>query len=281
MEQIRARYGADSVGQRINEADLAESLGVSRTPVHRVLQLLTRSGELVQVPRRGYTIARPLDAEQDTTAQPLLDDRILHDIASGKLTGTVSERSLMQRYEVTRGTLSSTLRMLMRDQLAEPTAGRGWVFVDIGTEALLESYRFRKIVEPATLLSDDYTVDIPQLLQLDAAHKRAIENYSDLDNRELFELNSSFHLTLIRGGGSRYLTDAMLRQNNIRRTAEIVSKHNRVRMETSLSEHREIIAMLLDGKRQSAARLMTSHLEISERATSDTFTAYLSGPTNA
>lgn len=278
MEQIRLRYGAGSVGQRINEAELAEVLGVSRTPVHRVLQLLSDAGELSHEPRRGYVVLQPLDAGSATTEAPLLDDRMLRDIAGGQLVGTVSERSLMQRYGVTRGTLSSTLRLLMRDQLAEPTPGRGWVFVDIGPEALFESYRFRKIIEPAALLHDDYTVDTGLLHQLDAAHARAIDAYDSLDNRDLFELNSSFHLGLVRGANSRYLTDAMVRQNNIRRTAEIVSVHRNTRMQASLLEHREIIAHLLAGKRQSAARLMTLHLETSERETGGSFSAYLARP---
>lgn len=270
LEQIRDRLGADMVGQRVNEAELAESLGVSRTPVHEVLRILAEEGYLTYVPRRGYLVARPLEVEESSDA-PLLDDRMMRDIALGNLAGIVSERSLMQRYEVTRGALSSTLRRLSRDQIAEPSPGRGWVFVDIGEEALRESYHFRRIVEPAAILSDGYRPDIDALRQIEQDHRRALERIGDMDTRSLFALDADFHLAVVRGAGSRFLTDSLLRQNNIRRLAELVSADRRERLRDSLEEHRSIIAALLEGKRQAAAMLMTLHLDVSEKETLEHF----------
>lgn len=280
LDQIRDRFGPESVGQRINEAELAEQLGVSRTPVHEVLLLLAEQGLLTHLPRRGYVIAQPLDAD-DRTDNTLLDDRMMRDIAQGDLAGIISERSLLLRYDVSRGNLSSTLRRLMRDQLAEPSPGRGWVFVDIGETALHESYRFRRIVEPAAILSDDYHPDIGMLQAIDREHVKALERINDMDNRSLFALDADFHLEVIRGAGSRYLTDAVARQNNIRRLAELVSSDRRERIRQSMQEHRSIIAALLDGKRQSAAMLMTMHLDVSEQETTEHFSEDLAKTRNA
>ncbi|MCQ8875240.1 hypothetical protein NP945_25680 [Mesorhizobium sp. LMG17149] len=45
----------------------------------------------------------------------------MRDMALGVLDGIISERALLARYNATPGALTSTLRRLMRDQLAEPS----------------------------------------------------------------------------------------------------------------------------------------------------------------
>lgn len=54
------RYGA---GQRMREADLAERLGISRTPVRDALKRLESDGLLTAAPRRGLAVAA-LDQQQ-------------------------------------------------------------------------------------------------------------------------------------------------------------------------------------------------------------------------
>ncbi|MCF6121861.1 MULTISPECIES: hypothetical protein [Mesorhizobium] len=50
-----------------------------------------------------------------------LDEKVMRDMALGVLDGIISERALLARYNATPGALTSTLRRLMRDQLAEPS----------------------------------------------------------------------------------------------------------------------------------------------------------------
>ena len=51
--------GSFANGERLDEVQLAERFGVSRTPIREALQRLTLSGLLVQYPRRGVFVRQP------------------------------------------------------------------------------------------------------------------------------------------------------------------------------------------------------------------------------
>lgn len=270
LSQLQTRFGGErAVGQRLNEVDIAEWLGVSRTPVREVLRALERQGVLAYEPRRGFEILRSLDPDPGDAgdSSDLLDERVMREMALGTLKSVISERALLQRFAVPKGFLNSTLRRLMRDQLAEPSPGRGWVFADVGPEALKDGYRFRQIVEPAAILSDGYAVDSAAMARLDSDHEAAIAKIDAFDRRALFELDAQFHLAIADGAGSRPLADAIRRQNNIRRVAEYMGFVRLDRIRQSMIEHRGIMAALLGGRRQKAATLMRLHLDVSAQET--------------
>lgn len=73
---VDGRLGA---GDRINEVRLAESLGVSRTPLREALSGMVAEGALIARPRLGYFV-RPLsleEFEQVYDIRPLLDPEAL------------------------------------------------------------------------------------------------------------------------------------------------------------------------------------------------------------
>lgn len=270
FEQLRL-YLSDNLnpGDRINEAEVAERLGVSRTPIRNVLMKLQAEGVLAFEPRRGFVLKDPtvLSQGQEGSTEEFLDERVMRDMAIGELDDVISERALMQRYSVQNGVLVSTLRRLTRDHLVEPSPGRGWSFADVSPNALADSYRFRQIIEPASLLSDGYKAD-PELLQaLDADHANAIENIQDMSRRRLFELDARFHRIIAEGAQTSELVNAIERQNNIRRVAEYIGFVRIERTQQSMYEHRGIITALLNGDRQLAASLMHVHLQVSRDET--------------
>lgn len=196
LEQLRLEFsGGLKSGDRINEAEIADELGVSRTPIRRVLQRLQEDGVLAFEPRRGLILRDPesLLKTGDGQAAELLDERVMRDMAIGELNAVMSERALMQRYAVANGVLASTLRRLTRDHLVEPSPGHGWIFADVGPKAMAESYHFRQIIEPAAILADGYEVDVVAVKELDDDHAHAIEQVHQMDRRRLFELDAWFH----------------------------------------------------------------------------------------
>lgn len=270
LDQLRQLLGeALEPGDRINEAEISDQLGVSRTPVRRALQQLQAEGAVDYEQNRGFRLAdmglllKNSEAEQEA----LLDERVMRDMAVGDLRSVISERALMQKYAVANGELMSTLRRLMRDHLVEPSPGRGWIFTDVGAEALANGYRFRQIIEPAAILSDAYEVDVAAFELIDADHAYAIETIDSMDRRRLFDLDARFHRLVAQGADTADLVDAIDRQNNIRRVAEYLGFVRLERLRQSMTEHRGIIAALLRGERQSAAALMRIHLEISRDET--------------
>lgn len=78
-------------GQRLSETALAEELGVSRTPVREALKVLTGSGLIEAIPRRGFFV-RGIDASRLRQA---LDLRyILEMYAAEQGIETVSQEEL-------------------------------------------------------------------------------------------------------------------------------------------------------------------------------------------
>lgn len=272
QERIRNQLQAEfftgiQVGERINEAEIASALGVSRTPVRQALMQLQREGIVSYEPNRGFRLveAVPRDAEQAGALS--LDEKVMRDMALGLLDGVISERAFLGRYGATQGALTSTLRRLMRDQLAEPSPGRGWIFADVGAAALEDGYRLRQIIEPAAILSDRYQIDEAALEALDAEHVRAIEAMETMDSRRLFELDAKFHLMVAQGTGSASLVAAIARQNNIRRVNEYLGFGRAERIRQSMVEHRGVMAALRAAEYQVAAALMRMHLQTSREET--------------
>ncbi|MBP2236635.1 DNA-binding GntR family transcriptional regulator [Sinorhizobium kostiense] len=269
LEQLRLQLSDDlQCGDRINEAEVADQLGVSRTPIRRVLQKLQSEGVLDFEPRRGFILKDPASLlNGDNQTDELLDERVMRDMAIGELNTVFSERALMQRYSVPNGVLASTLRRLTRDHLVEPSPGRGWIFADVSPRAMEDSYRFRQIIEPAGILADSYKVDAAAFRDLDEDHADAIENVHRMDRRRLFDLDARFHKVVAQGAQTAELVSAIERQNNIRRVTEYIGFIRIERLRQSMIEHRGIIAALLEGNRQLAASLMHIHLQISRDET--------------
>lgn len=270
LEQLRLHLVDNlSPGDRINEAEVAERLGVSRTPIRRVLMKLEAEGALAFEPRRGFVVkdSAPISRGQEGPIDDFLDERVMRDMAIGALEGVISERALMQRYSVPNGVLASTLRRLTRDRLVEPSPGRGWIFADVSPAALAESYRFRQIIEPASILSDGYQVNADLLRQLDADHVHAIDNIQEIGQRRLFDLDAKFHRIIAEGARTSELLNSVERQNNIRRVAEYIGFIRLERTRQSMGEHRRIIGALLNGNRQLAASQMHIHLQVSHDET--------------
>ena len=86
--------GQLAAGDRINEVQLSQQLGVSRTPLREALARLAQEGALRSVPRIGYFV-RPLDIDE---FEQLYDIRPLLDPEALRLAGLPS-RERMQRLQ--------------------------------------------------------------------------------------------------------------------------------------------------------------------------------------
>jgi len=95
-------------GALISENALAQTFGVSRTPVRGALAVLSKRGLLNVVPRRGYVLKRAI-RDQDLEPYSDLaseDDKLVQQMASDRFSGAlpdnVTETELMRRYDETR-----------------------------------------------------------------------------------------------------------------------------------------------------------------------------------
>jgi DNA-binding GntR family transcriptional regulator len=272
VELIRS----DGLGQgaHLPEIALAERLQVSRTPVRAALTHLARRGFLEWRPRRGFVLAKAVEAIDATklVAQPPEMDRVLLAIArdrqAGRLPNEVSEADLIRRYRVTRPLLLRVLTKLAEVALVERKPGHGWHFLPTldDPRARAESYSFRRLLEPAGLLEPTFTLDPVWLQDMRRRHEEMLAApWRETTSIALFEMNAAFHEGLAAASGNRYLFMAVQQQTRLRRFGNYDWRHGHDRVVVSCTEHLEILARLEQGDREVAAALMRRHIDNASR----------------
>jgi len=257
-------------GVALTEVSLAQQLGVSRTPVRAALVALAQRGVLKRVPGAGYRLHGPRGrlATLELDAPVNGADRVFLAIAKDRLEGAlpseVSEADLMRRYGVTRPTVLKVLARLAEVGQVERKTGHGWAFMSsIGDAATrIESYRFRLLIEPASLTEPGFELDADWLADMRARHEAMLHKaWRDSDAIKLFELNAEFHEGLAAASGNRFFQMAMQQQNRLRRFVNVYWTHGPERVEVSCREHLDILARLEAGDNEVAAALMRRHLQ--------------------
>ncbi len=267
-----------AVGGAIRELPLAQRFGVSRTPVRAALRLLQDQGWVAFDPGRGFSLLRPVpgDGLDGVAPASTVDDlhrAILADRARGLLPVEVSEASLMPRYGASRGTVRRALMRLADDGLARRQRGHGWRFAEAldTPEAVVESYRFRIVVECAALSEPTFRADPAVLARLRDQHLAVLENVEKLDPAVWLATNDAFHETVALWSHNRFLIEAVRRQNALRRFVErfVFQRLSPARFVQSSREHLEILEAIEKGDCAWAASLLERHLALACRSYTD------------
>ncbi|MEI6874597.1 MAG: GntR family transcriptional regulator [Spirochaetota bacterium] len=262
-------------GKHLVEVDLAERIGVSRSPVSFALGFLSAAGLASHDRNRGYFLAIDADQLDMLSAKPLEDslyETIADDRIAGRLPDELSEAELMRRYAVARTRLLTVLSRIRAEGWIERQLGHGWRFLPlIGTSAAYaESYAFRSLIEPSGLLMATFAAD-PERLALLRERQEGIREggYLTMTARELFEANTEFHETLAAWSGNRFILESLVRIDMLRRLVEYrQARGDRQPRRDQASEHIEILDALEGGDREGAAAQLRQHLERAGKAKS-------------
>jgi DNA-binding GntR family transcriptional regulator len=272
---MHARERGYGPGAWLSENALAQTFGVSRTPVRGALAVLSKRGLLNVVPRRGYVLKR---AVRDQDLEPYADlasedDKLVQRMAADRFSGTlpdnVTETDLMRRYGVARGALARVLNGLVQDNVIERRSGHGWRFLPAfdATQLHEDSYRFRLLIEPACVLEPTFRLDKARAQRLRQIHVDLLsDGLEKLSSIQFFELNAEFHEFVAGCSRNRFLEQAVIHQNRLRRFFSYIAVFAPERMRVSCSEHVAILDRLIAGEREHAATLLWRHLLGSSRA---------------
>lgn len=268
VRQLRAL--AAEPGERLSESDLAQRLGTSRSPVRGALQVLLEAdvvarlenGRLVLrcLPPVGQDVGGP-DPEADAA------ERIYWCLAKDRLAGglpdVVGEADLARRYDASRGPVHRALLQAMGEGWMERAPSGTWRFLSLidGPESYDESYRFRRAIEPAALLDPGFDLPGPTLARLRREQQDLLGRAQVASPREVFELNSGFHLTLVQASNNRFFADAALRVTRLRRVVGYVIALDHGRLAAQSAEHLAILDRLETADREGAAALLLHHLD--------------------
>jgi DNA-binding GntR family transcriptional regulator len=259
-------------GTRLVERTLADHLRVSRSPVRGALRLLQDDGIVAPAERGGYTVLRTADQLDDVAAaddgEADADERIYLRIAADRLDGElpdrVTENALARRYDLAPAQLARILRRINAEGWLERLPGYGWEFQHTLTslKSYDDSYRFRLIIEPAAIREPGFVLDRRAVEQVRAQQQELVDGRIwSIGNAELFDLNRSFHETIIGCSGNTFLIEALTRVDNLRRLVEYRRSLARDRAVVRCREHVAIADLLLTGDLAAAAESMRVHLD--------------------
>ncbi len=263
-------------GHRLIELDLCQQFGVSRTPIRGALKQLEAQGWVESRANRGFILLDPVTdvpVAEPVNLQEEEDRRLISRIAdartTGKLPADVPQQEICRMFGVKLPTAIRVLRTLADIGLVERKPGNGWSFLPTveSPRAQAESYAFRHIIEPQTVLQPTFVLDHDWLKAIKARHvafrKKA---WRDSMAAEFYDLNTAFHEGLARCSGNRFLLASVQRQVQLRTFLSYSWKFSTERVRGSIDEHLGIIAALEDGDVQRAAVLIDEHLGVSGTA---------------
>lgn len=260
-------------GTHLAAQRLADSYGVSRSPVTQALGWLAERGLVERRSNRGFFVCEAalndrlnLQGSHNLrqTSEQQAYFQMAEDCFSGQLPTTVSESFLRERYALSQSQVKSVLQRVVQEGWITKNAGYGWTFLPMlnSPEALLQTYRLRIAVEPAALLEPGYRLDPQSLDRCRNAELHLLEGGIETDTADqIHERGVNFHETLVQGSGNPFFIDTIKRVNRVRRLISYRSMQDRNRYREHCRQHLHILALLEQGRQTDAADALSQHLK--------------------
>ena len=260
-----ARMSQLPAGHHLTELSLQHIFAPRVVQSGSALAYLERFGAVEKRPNKGYYLTG-LDVDLGSVA-PRSDEALYRAIADDRLSGSlgevVSEMELARRYELSRHRLARILDRIAAEGWIEKRRGHGWGFQPLinSPAAYRESYELRLILEPAALRLPGFKVNREALEDLRRQQLFILdEGYRTLSRIDMFESNARFHEMLATMSGNRFVTQTIIRLNQLRRLVEYRSRSELDRIRRVCEEHLEMLARLSADEVLFAATLLEKHL---------------------
>ncbi len=261
-------------GHHLTEQELARTLAVSRTPVRAALKLLAETGALRAEPNRGFFLLHDGSAlatmlpDLPSTADEVLQMRLIRDRVTGVLPRAVTPADLTQRYGIRRPALDRVLGRLAAEGLLTREAGQKWRFLPSleGAGGVRASYQLRLLVEPGALLMQHASIPPEPVAE---QHRRHLQFLDHLGGTPYlhghpaaigFELDAAFHESVAGFSNNPFVVGVVRQQNALRRLLEFDSYTDIRRVVAWVHEHLAILDALAADDRPLASQRMQQHL---------------------
>lgn len=256
-------------GAHLRAEQMSEIFKVSRSPIRQAFQLLAEEGIVEQKvnrgffvsensvpPRHGHDLAVPTDA-------PEVHFRFADDWLNDRIPADVTEQFLRNRYQLTKAQVFELLTRAANEGWAERKEGRGWRLLAVAkaTETLEQIYRFRAIIEPASLLEPSFTLDRAAI-----AEQRRIQesmyagDIERMSTDRLLVTGVDFHEALVRMSNSPFLLQSVVRANRMRRLLNYRTLVDRARFYDQARDHLQMLDLLERGENLECSYLLKRHL---------------------
>jgi DNA-binding GntR family transcriptional regulator len=265
----RIQEGEFPPGAHLRAEKMSEIFKVSRSPIRLAFQLLVEKGVAEQKLNRGFFVCEnPVlpDATNDLaehTDAPEIHFRFADDWLSDRIPAEVTEQFLRDRYDLTKAQVYELLTRAANEGWAERKEGRGWRLLSVAkaTQTLEQIYRFRAIIEPASLLEPTFALD-----RSAATEQRRIQesmyggDIEWMSADRLLVTGVNFHEALVRMSNSPILLQSVVRANRMRRLLNYRTLVDRSRFYDQASEHLQMLNLLERGENLECSYLLRRHL---------------------
>ncbi|MYS36931.1 GntR family transcriptional regulator [Streptomyces sp. KhCrAH-43] len=216
------------------------------------------------------TLYTPPDTERHTSSAPALP---LRDMVYGKLRAAVldgefgprerlAEMRLAARFGVSRTPVREALARLLADDLIE--RGDGGFFVTIpNLTQLRDLYELRVTLELrgiARAIDDPSVRHEPAVLKAELDRWYAMRERPPEPDPRFVVQDERFHAELSRASGNPALTDALVAVSERIRRVRMYDFLTRDRVETTITEHIEIMEAVRDGRLDDGHRALHAHV---------------------
>lgn len=256
-------------GAHLKEQDLADAMGVSRTPVRKALAQLAEAGLVESRPHRGFVLLSAAEdfiaaeVELPVTDQRQLFDRIALDRLNGELSDSFSEEEIGHRYGVSRRMVERVISDLREENVVVPAGtGRFRFNETLSTaESSDASYAFRLCLEPQMPLLDSFAPTPEAIRRSREEHLQFMAMDPERrTNRMAYRLDADFHEMLAEASNNQFFHAATVQQNRLRQLLEYRDYKNEARVLVWCQEHLDILDSLERGDRKETAKRLRNHL---------------------
>ncbi len=189
-------------------------------------------------------------------------------IASGEFPpGTfLSERQLAVQLGMSKTPVHVALERLEAEGFVTISAQQGVVVRGLSVEDIVDHYELREAVESWVVRRLAGRLKPAQVEELQSNLASQRQALAENDLRELMRLDEQMHYLLASYLGNREILSTMERlRDKIHQVILRVTDTDRARPAESTAEHETIIAAIIAGQPDEAARLMIAHLEAGKR----------------
>ncbi len=205
-------------------------------------------------------IAQAFQVRRTESLASLVRKELERMIVAGELRAgdRLNEQALAERLGVSRGPVREACRALEQDRLLAVVVNRGTYVREIGLGEAMEIYDLRSALFAlagqtlAKIITDEQIRRLSELVDAMGRAAQSIDVY--------YPLNVEFHAALVEFAGNTRLTAtyrSLSRELHLFRRRGLVTEGS---IETSLREHRAILAALVARDAERASALMRDHI---------------------
>jgi DNA-binding GntR family transcriptional regulator len=180
-----------------------------------------------------------------------------HELAPGTW---IDEQTLAKEFGISRTPLREAIKVLAAEGLITMKLRRGAYVTEVNRGDLEQIFTILSLLEGQAAKEAATKAQEKDLNELDDMHLRLEKAAADRNLEQFFEVNVRFHERIIAIANNPWLTDVIADLRKVLKLQRKDALSRTGRLQSSLSEHREILKALLKRDPIAAEQAMRTHL---------------------